>query len=66
MSPLPDSRKHRKNQVVMDSTSKVVSPSLSPAAQNDPDLNDVLLAWPNLPAALRVGIVAMVRAAKRP
>ena len=30
----------------------------------DPDLAEVTAAWPTLPAALRAGILAMVRAAK--
>jgi hypothetical protein len=31
--------------------------------QNDPDLGAVIRAWPELPEALRKGIVAMVKAA---
>jgi hypothetical protein len=30
----------------------------------DPDLAKVVMAWPNLPAAIRAGILAMVQAAK--
>jgi hypothetical protein len=30
----------------------------------DPDLSAVILAWPTLPEAVRVGIVAMVRASE--
>lgn len=30
---------------------------------NDPDLEAVVSAWPQLPSALKAGIVAMVRAA---
>jgi hypothetical protein len=30
----------------------------------DPDLADVVNAWPSLPEALKAGIVAMVKAAK--
>jgi hypothetical protein len=37
------------------------SPKTPPA---DPDLAAVVMAWPDLPAALRAGIVAMVKAAK--
>ncbi len=35
-------------------------------APNDPDLAAVLNAWPSLPAALRAGILAMVKAAQEP
>jgi hypothetical protein len=31
--------------------------------KTDPDLAAVVVAWPNLPEAIRAGIVAMVRAA---
>ena len=31
---------------------------------NDPDLSAVVNAWPQLPSALKAGIVAMVRAAE--
>lgn len=33
-------------------------------ADPDPELATVIVAWPTLPAALKVGILAMVRAAK--
>ena len=32
---------------------------------NDPDLAAVLDAWPELPEAIKAGIMAMVRAARR-
>lgn len=32
------------------------------AAQNDPDLRAVVEAWPTLPAAVKAGVVALVRA----
>ncbi len=32
-------------------------------AQDEPDLGAVIRAWPELPEAVKVGIVAMVRAA---
>jgi hypothetical protein len=35
------------------------------AASNDPDLAAVVKAWPTLPEAIRAGILAMVKAAKR-
>ena len=37
---------------------------LEKTAQNDPELAAVIAAWPELPEAIRAGIVAMVRAAK--
>ena len=33
--------------------------------QTDPDLAAVVAAWPELPEAIRTGIVAMVKAAER-
>ena len=38
--------------------------SLPEILKNDPDLGAVVAAWPDLPKAIRAGIVAMVRAAK--
>jgi len=35
----------------------------SEADLSDPDLADVVTAWPGLPEAIRAGIVAMVRSA---
>jgi hypothetical protein len=34
------------------------------AAKLSPDLADVMSAWPDLPEAIRAGIMAMVRASK--
>jgi hypothetical protein len=33
--------------------------------QSDPDLAAVMPAWPDLPEAIRAGIVAMVKAASK-
>jgi hypothetical protein len=33
--------------------------------QNDPDLAAVVAAWPELPATIKSGILAMVKAARR-
>jgi hypothetical protein len=41
-----------------------LSPDLSVAVQNFPELADLIRAWPTLPEALRAGILAMVRTAK--
>ena len=38
----------------------------APAAGGDPDLAAVVAAWPTLPAAVRAGVVALVRATVRP
>ena len=35
-----------------------------PATPADPDLADLLAVWPDLPAAIRAGILALVKAAK--
>ncbi len=40
-----------------------LAPSLADFLQNDPGLRAVVEAWPELPGAIRAGIVAMVRAA---
>ncbi|MCH9035571.1 MAG: hypothetical protein IID42_13900 [Planctomycetes bacterium] len=37
--------------------------SLADLLQNDPDLAAVISTWPELPEAVRAGIVAMVKAA---
>ena len=39
--------------------------SLPDAFQNDPNLAALITAWPELPASLKAGIVAMVNAATR-
>ena len=36
----------------------------SPGPALPPDLADVVTAWPDLPQAIKAGIVAMVKAAK--
>jgi hypothetical protein len=38
------------------------SVALFPPVPADPDLADVVQAWPNLPAALKAGIMAIVKA----
>ncbi|MCC6427501.1 MAG: hypothetical protein IT435_11845 [Phycisphaerales bacterium] len=38
-------------------------PPTPPAKPTDPDLAAVIAAWPSLPAAVRAGITAMVKAA---
>jgi hypothetical protein len=43
-----------------------LSEALAVSLPSDPDLNFVMEAWPNLPAALRVGILAMIESAQRP
>ena len=43
----------------------VLPECLPDSAQNDPELTAVIRAWPELPEAIRAGIVAMVEAAKR-
>jgi hypothetical protein len=36
-------------------------PKPSPATPTDPDLAAVIAAWPNVPPAIRAGILAMVK-----
>ena len=38
--------------------------SATPATPADPDLSTVLAAWPNLPPAIRAGILALIQATK--
>jgi hypothetical protein len=38
-------------------------PVIHDTCQNDPDLAAIVAAWPELPAAIRAGILAMVTAA---
>lgn len=38
------------------------TPATAPAVHTDPDLAAVVAAWSDLPAAVRAGIVAMVKA----
>lgn len=39
-----------------------VSPA-APAKTADPDLSAIIAAWPTLPAAIRAGVLALVKAA---
>lgn len=39
------------------------APATHPPTPADPDLAAVIAAWPDLPPAVRAGVVAMVRAA---
>lgn len=45
---------------------RVSAPIAVPSTPADPDLAAVVAAWPNVPAAIRAGIVAMVKAACGP
>jgi hypothetical protein len=42
-----------------------LSPDLSLNVTNHPQLADLIRAWPDLPEALRAGILAMVTSAKQ-
>ena len=46
-----------------DDTQNCLPPSLSPA-ESMLDLADLIRAWPDLPPAIRAGIMAMVKAVK--
>lgn len=37
-------------------------PAIGPAGASDADLTAIVRAWPTLPAAIKAGIVAMVKA----
>jgi hypothetical protein len=55
----------------VDAEVPVLVPSVSSSVQNAvflPDLADVVAAWPDLPDAIKAGVLALVRAAvgKRP
>lgn len=40
-----------------------LGPPMPPTMPTDPGLAEVIAAWPDLPPAIRAGIVAMVKAA---
>jgi hypothetical protein len=47
-------------------TTPPATPAPTPAAPADPELAAVVAAWPNLPPAIRVGVLALVKAATPP
>jgi hypothetical protein len=56
----------RKDSLLKDVTShqEALAPNARPqAAQVAPDLAEIVDAWPELPAAMKAGILAMVKAA---
>ncbi|SRR5271157_1900815 len=62
--PLPDTPKRHGGKGLRLST-RVEDPNLPTAAYSfPPDLAAVVSAWPELPDAIRAGILAMVRAAR--
>ena len=54
----------RDNKTTYDNTDPVLTDLLTDISRIDPDLAVVVKAWPELPEPVRVGIVAMVKAAK--
>jgi hypothetical protein len=65
MRPQIDSRKGKCRQDLRQSNRAVAEHLPNDTCQTDPDLAAVVAAWPELPAALRAGIVAMVGAASK-
>jgi hypothetical protein len=69
LNPAPDSRndqRHKEIREIENAEVPVLVPSISSSAQNaalPPDLADVVAAWPDLPDAIKTGVVALVRAA---
>ena len=62
LEPSPDSKQTARIHESGGSKSVNIDASLPPVAPVDPDLAAVAAAWPNLPPALRAGILAMVNA----
>jgi hypothetical protein len=51
------------NQQISEHCAPFALPVLSPPMVADADLRTVVEAWPNIPPAMRAGILAMVKAA---
>jgi hypothetical protein len=63
MRPRTESRNASRSKALRQSESVDVH-NLPTDSPFPPDLAEIVTAWPNLPEALKAGIVAMVRAAK--
>jgi hypothetical protein len=57
-------QKSPENSYVSTSGAPKALPTLCPPVVADADLRAIVEAWPNVPSAMRAGIVAMVKAAK--
>ncbi len=65
LEPLSESAQVSQPQGLTKKPDSVLASCLALSVQNDPDLAAVVETWADLPEAVRVGIVAMVKAAKR-
>lgn len=63
VEPSADPRKPSGNVGIVNAGAPKALPTLCPPVAVDAELGDIVAAWPDLPAILRAGIVAMVRAA---
>ncbi len=64
LEPLSESAQVAQPQGLTKKPDPVLASCLALSAQNHPDLAAVVAAWADLPEAVRVGIVAMVKAAR--
>lgn len=64
LEPLSSGAQPSLNTEVTADEQSVWAPRWARLAQDDPELTAVLTAWPELPEAVKAGIVAMVKAAR--
>jgi hypothetical protein len=65
LKSVPASSQHLSKSTLTTTPQKTLLPSLPVNLQNDPDFHAVTEAWPKLSAAIRAGIVALIRAANK-
>ena len=63
MRPLPECSKGMPGNSLRQGPSQVAEHLPNDTCQTDPDLAAVVAAWPELPEAIKAGILAMVKAA---
>ena len=63
LQSVPQSAQVTTSQAVTNTTDSAVPASVLVGLPVDPDLATIVAAWPTLPAALKAGILAMVKAA---
>ena len=64
MRTLPECYKATPGTSLRQGTSRVAELLPNDTCQTDPDLAAVVAAWPELPEAIKAGILAMVKAAR--